>query len=334
MIWNNVELFNVSEICPVDDGIRIYRFPKRVRDAFENSNHPYSIEVGQMTTGCEIRFVGEGANITLTALDNSGTVDIFRGDFLSKTVHLPAGTPTKIELRGDVMVDKVDLSCYKGVVDTAVFRVVFNHDYRAMINSVEPVGEVRPPRACEIPEKRILAYGSSITHGAGAGPFTNSYIYNVGRLTGAEVLCKGMGGSCFIQPEVADYIATEGFDIAIFELGINMVSEFPVEVFRERAEYLIKSTLALGKPVVLISNYVSYYNIESSPYYEKNKAYVKCLEELYEKYSCDTLYYIRGDEMLDSFGYLTADVLHPSPFGHAEMSRKIANKLKGEFKLL
>ncbi len=90
----------------------------------------------------------------------------------------------------------------------------------------------------------------------------------MGYILGSDVLCKAMGGSCFIQRDVADYIVNESWDVAIFERGYS------------------------------------------------------------------DLYYIRGKDIVTDFGYLLSDLIHPSPYGHAEMGRKIASIIRKEFKLL
>lgn len=337
MIYKNTYLHNVSEISSLEDGgIRIFRFPEKARNSFDDGEHPYAVEVGQMTTGCEIRFVGEGADITISALDADGTVEIFRGDFLFRTERLPKNVKITLSLRYDPKFDSYSLPTLNERFDVSVWRVVFDHDHRVGIHSIEPFGEIRPPKVSEMPKKKILAYGSSITHSAGAGFYTNSYIYNVGRILGTDILCKGMGGSCFIQNEVADYIASEDWDAAIFELGVNMVDGFPVEVFTERASYLIENALKLDKPIILISNFTSYFDLPENSYKDINEAYVKALENIYERFkgeSYDNLYYIRGRDIVTDFNYLLTDLIHPSPYGHAEMGRKIASKILYEFDL-
>lgn len=328
MIWNNVELFNVSEIEEFEDGsVRVYRFPREVRQAFDDGVRDYALGVSEMTTGCEIRFVGDGADITLSAAKDEGTVEIYRGDFFVRVERIPGDAEKTIELRSNLGVDRHDVSAYKGRFDTAVWRVVFDHDYPVKIHSVKPLSSIRPPEACEIPEKKIIAYGSSITHSATAVMYTNAYIYTLGRRLGCDVLCKGMGGSCFMQPRVAEYIATADADAILLELGINMVDIFSAEEFYKRAKYTVKCAIESGKPVILISNFTSHHDIVGAKFYENNDNIVKALESIYEEYKCDRLYYIRGRDIVDDIVLLAEDVLHPSPYGHITMGNRIADKL-------
>lgn len=335
MIWNNVELFNTVRIEESERGVRLYRFPEAAQASFGITGPDYAPGVGRMTTGCEMRFVAEGADITLTSVEGGdGTVELWRGDFLCRVERLVAGVPTVIKLRKEYRLDKCELDVYDGRFSPDVWRVIFDHDIAVEINSFEPIGEVRAPGTCEIPKKKIIAYGSSITHSAGAGVYTNSYIYGTARRLGADVMCKGMGGSCMIQSELADYIAEEKWDIAILELGINMVDNTPVKEFERRVRYMLERLLPLGKPIVLISNYTSHHCLPDTPYHEVEESYVLTLESLYREYAADNLFYIRGREVVGkNYDWLLSDVIHPSPMGHFEMGRAIAEKIK-EFNII
>lgn len=333
MIWNNVELFNVAEIEPREDGgIFMRKFPVSVINAFDGTKNVHAPTVSKLTTGCEIRFVGKGADITLSS-DFDGTVEIYRGDYLYRVEWLPANTLKTLTLREDTSLDKYTFNA-SGRFSPNVWRVIFDHDFCGVLHELKGIDSLRPPLDTEVPKTKIIAYGSSITHSACAVLYTNSYIYTVGKTLGADVLCKGMGGSCHIEKEVADYLFTENWDFAILELGINMVTEYPVDVFEQRAEYLIKKLLPLGKPILLISNYKSYHCLPNDEYYTTNAEYVRCLESLYQRLKADNLYYIRGEDILTDWEYLAADLLHPSPYGHGEMGRKIAKKIREEFKIL
>lgn len=333
MIWNNVELFNVAEIetC-ANGGIYMRKFPTSVMHAFDGTKNTYAPVVSRMTTACEIRFVGKGADITLSS-DANGTVEIYRGDFLCRVEWLPANEVKTIALRDDAALDKYAPNLC-GRFSSDVWRVVFDHDFCGVLHEFKPLDTVRPPLQTEVPKAKILAYGSSITHSAGAVLYTNSYIYTVGKTLGADVLCKGMGGSCHIEKEVADYLFEENWDFAVLELGINMVTVYPVEVFEQRAEYLIKKLLTKGKPILLISNYTSFHNLPKDEHHAANADYVRCLESIYQRLKTENLYYIRGQEIVTEWEYLTADLLHPSPYGHGEMGRKIAKKIREELKIL
>ena len=252
--------------------------------------------------------------------------------FFCRVEYLTANEKKRISLRSKFQLDK---SVYQGRFAHEVWRVVFGHDICITLHSVETTSSIRPPKAEELPQKKLLAYGSSITHSACSIQFTNSYIYTVGKLLGVDVLCKGMGGSCFCQKEVADYIAEEDWDIVTLELGVNMVSNgYPVEEYEKRATYVVKRALERGKPVVMISNFTHYANLPISSEFALNKAYVECFEKIYQTLKCKNLYYICGRDIVTDWDYLTTDLIHPSPYGHGEMGRKIAKKIHEEFQII
>jgi len=335
MIWNNVELHNVEAIETKPNGsIRLLRFPKAVMDVFGKENNKYAIEVGRMTTGCEVRFVCEDADVFVTAEDAEGTVEIFRGDFLVKTQRLQPGISTRLALRSNLSVDKFDLSGVSTKFATHVWRVVFDHDFCGVLDDVRPFGAIRPPMASEVPAKKILGYGSSITHGACAGFFTNSYIAHTAKHLGADVLCKGMGGSCFCESAVAEYLPQAEWDLAVLELAVNMLGNFPVEVFKERAKKVVACALQKGKPVVVISHFTHFKDLPGAENTEINDAYIAALQQVCQELKCENLHYINGREIVDDVTYLTADLIHPSIFGHAMIGRKLADRIRNELGLL
>jgi hypothetical protein len=206
MIWNNVELFNVYETEKRTDGaIKLYRFPKAARDRFAIEKPNYVADVGNMTTGCEIRFVTKAADVLISSEYYNGTVEIYRGDFFCRVEHLQAGVIQRITLREDTALDVYPITTKKRFAPN-VWRIVFDHDYCAVIHDIHAFAPIRPPMQSELPDKKLLAYGSSITHSAHAVMYTNSYLYTLARALNVDAMCKGMGGSCFVQKEVADYI--------------------------------------------------------------------------------------------------------------------------------
>lgn len=329
MIWNRVELFNVEAIETKPNGaVRMLRFPQNVMDVFGHEGNKYAIVVGRMTTGCEIRFVCEDADVFLSAEDTEGTVEIFRGDFLVRTQKLHPGVRTRLALRSNLNVDKFDLSGVKTNFSTDVWRIVFDHDFCGTVDEICPFGEIRPPMPSEVPAKKMIAYGSSITHGACAGFFTNSYIAHTAKLLGADVQCKGMGGSCFCERAVAEYLPEVEWDLAVLELAVNMLGIFPVETFRERAKYVVECALRKGKPVVVISHFSHFKDLPGAENAAANDAYIAVLQEICQELRCDNLFYINGREIVEDFTWLSADLIHPSLFGHAMMGRKIAEKIQ------
>jgi hypothetical protein len=187
---------------------------------------------------------------------------------------------------------------------------------------------IRPPKAEELPKLKMLAYGSSITHGACSMVFSNSYISRMARRLGVDVLNKGMGGSCFCEKEVAEYISTVNWDFAVLELAVNMIDLYTPLEFEKRAGYVIEKALERKKTVVFISHFTHFrdHPNENKKQFELNLEFRKASDKIKKQYKCDDLLFIDGRNIVD-YKMLTCDLIHPSIYGHSVMGDKIANIL-------
>ena len=335
MIWNNVELFNVDHIEKRDNGdVVLYRFPKDVINAFGDDFQHESKYVARMTTGCEIRFVCDAVDITLSASDEDGYVEIYRGDFYCRTERIKKGVRNRIALRKKSNIDLYNMSDVKTTFSNDVWRIIFAHDFCGVICDIDAYTPIRPPVNEELPSKIMLAYGSSITHGACSQVYTNSYISRCAKHLGVDVLCKGMGGSCFCEPKVADYIECAEWDFAVLELAVNMIDHFTSQQFKERVEFLVKKSLTKNRPVVLISHFRHFRDLDGATGGKLNNELIAITKEIYDKYNCDNLFYIDGKSIIDDYTMLSADLIHPSIYGHSEMGKKIADKIHNEFSII
>lgn len=322
MFWNNLELFNVEEIEESTNGIRLYRFPKNVMNKIGKGY--FNRYVARMTTGCEIRFVGE-AMITLGALEEDGFVEIFRGDFQITKQLLRKGEKCTIHCTYGHSIDKYPThSNMKYSKD--VWRIIFAHDFCGIIYNVDAYSDIRPPRKDETPPKKILAYGSSITHGACSNLYSLSYLARTGTLSNAQMLNKGMGGSCFCEKEMGDYIRSAGCDCIMLELGINMMDTFSPDEFYDRATYIVNSALSTRKKVALISPYMHFRDFSQNN--DERELSAK-FHWLCEKIAAENeeLIFIDGLQILSDTSQLSADLIHPSMYGHNIMAERLSSKL-------
>ena len=322
MIWNNIELFNVEEIEETNGIIRLYRFPKELMNKIGIKY--FNRYVARTTTGCEIRFVGE-AMITLGAVDEDGYVEIFRGDFQVSQKLLKKGERTTIHLQHGQNIDTYPTD-YNAQYSKDVWRIVFCNDFCGAIYAVDKYSDVRPPRADELPAKKILAYGSSITHSASSFMYSLSYISYTAKLLNVQVLNKGMGGSCFCEKELGDYIKNAECDGVFLELGVNMFGQFTAEEFYERAAYIVKSALDSGRKTVLVSPYLHFNDFsENSDNRKKSADYTLMCKKIASENK--DLIFIDGKKILSDISMLTADLIHPSMLGHVAMGKNLSEEL-------
>lgn len=73
---------------------------------------------------------------------------------------------------------------------------------------------------------------------------SNTYISQLALRLGMDILDKGMGGSCFCEPEVANWIKDTECNLILLELSVNMIYGYTDEEYKERAGNIIKNALS------------------------------------------------------------------------------------------
>ncbi|MBO5898720.1 MAG: DnaJ domain-containing protein [Clostridia bacterium] len=101
-----------------------------------------------------------------------------------------------------------------------------------------------------------------------------------------------------------------------------------------RATYVVERALSRGKPVVLISNFACSFDLPHDPWHERQNAYICASERIAKALACDHLYYIRGRDIVTELSLLAADMIHPSTYGHTEMGRRIAQKMREDLHII
>ncbi len=338
MIYQNIEFLNVAELekIPGSASVRLHRFPEKVRSHLGLGRSSYGRYVAEMTTGCELRFISKGdrVHLSLSSLDADGEIVVFKGDFVHSRHLLKAGLVTSVQLTDNVDFGKLRPEVLKdGLFSPHVWRILFCHNFTGVFHDINPFGyDIRPPLHSEVPSRKWLAYGSSITHGAGALLHTNSWITQAACSLGVDVLNKGMGGSCFCEPEMAEYLAVSGekgeWDFATLEIGVNMRGHFSSDEFEKHAGFLVNRIIDLNpeKPVFLITTFpnAATSSIETSQDARNEQLFNQHLRRLHQKRCDQNLHLIEGNTVLDNFSLLSCDLIHPSDNGHIAMGRNIA----------
>lgn len=346
LIYNKMEFHNVAELeeIPGLPGLRLQRFPREVREQLGRNGSQRGRFVSQASTGCEIRFVTDAPfiRIGLSATVEPGDVLVYRGDYFHSMHRLEPGIIRTLQLEEPEKFQAVDpAKLNKGRFSPKMWRIVISRNYyaglafQAVFHHIETFGhEIRPPRQDELPSRRLLAYGSSITHGSGATVHHQAYIQQTARRAGMDVYNKGIGGNCLCEAAMADYLMHHGgWDAASLELGVNMRGMFTPDEFEERARYLVEGMLKHnpGKPVLLISIYPNSTDVLKNPddsIAAVNRAFVERLQKIHQSLNHPDLHYVDGHSILTDFGALTADLIHPSDYGHTLMGEQLAQVIK------
>ncbi len=208
MRYMNAEIHNIEEARPVEgcEGLRLQRVPETVRTQL-NPNAQDRI----LSPDCgEIRFVCEDEPVRIT-LSSAGVTDAlaFYGGFQNKIGFFSVGPKKQtIQIKPPDLPAKLTPE-YTDRMPFApqVCRLILGRPASSplFLHAVE--GNIRAPRQDELPERRLLTYGTSITHGAAASRPYLSYAARTAWRLGADLINLGVGGSAYCKHAISDYIA-------------------------------------------------------------------------------------------------------------------------------
>ena len=332
----NLQFFGVSEIKKTDDGLQLLRYPEKVVDGLgvpekdENggwtktyTNHTYSARV---CIGIEIRCIYDGNEMRVTLQGSKPiTVMVFAGDYQIGYYKLNAGKNTFKAIRNANSFGVKESSCNRYPMN--LWRIVPESDEPVTLCDVETDGEYTKPEEHQKP--CMLVYGSSISQGCGTPFVTLNYVDVAANVLGIEVKNKALAGGCFCEKSVLDFLLNEQFDCAYFELGTNIANR-PIDVIEERVGGFIDTmanafpdkTLYFMTPIKGLSD-VSDTAEEYGEYFKNTKTVIMAHAKKYKN-----AVLLNGHELLDKGYYLSADILHPSAFGHIMMGLNFARMLK------
>ncbi len=327
MIYNNVELFNIEQTEEFNGGVILQRFPA---SACEDVRNRASWMVSA-AMGCEVRFVTESDLFWITFEAPVADVDIhvMRGDYYFDSYKLKSGNKITLQFENKDFFDGLDKDFaekFESRFSHNVWRFYFHSEAPVVYHGIRAMHkEVRPPQPLETPSKKILAYGSSITHWCYAVDSRNSYLQLTAKRLNMDVYNKGMAGACRLEKSMADYLINKtDWDIAFLELGINVLNAYTVEEFKEKAEYLVSGISRKNpeKPIFLTGFYYSGNNLKG--FNQKLADFEDILKNISSECNLKNINYINGLEIMDSPEYLFRDFCHPSDYGHIRMSENLS----------
>jgi len=333
--YPSVSLHNVAELEDAEwttEGDRLSRVPESIRadlneEARNRVRHP---------THSEIRFVpeddAEEIEITLSAPDRA-ELRIFWGSFQPWEAKAIDSTPQTFTLSVPERLRELDDSVDEGRFDPRVCRIVFERFVPVALHDV--TGNCRPPTAAELPDRRYLAYGTSITEGAKASAAHLSFVTQIARANDYDVVNLGCSGSAYADPAMAEYIADrDDWGVATLALSVNMANaEFSTAEFRERAEHFV-NTIAQAhpeKPVVCVTLFPYFADVTESGDPDRAEAFRSALRAVVEQSPHENVSLVEGTALLDATD-LTWDVLHPADEGMRSIAEGLAPVLDDRLK--
>ena len=314
--------------------------PVRIPAEIGNRLNPRARYIATDTATTEIRFVTDAptVDVSLSAVKPEFGVEllevrVFYGNFEAPGIWLKPGvvttfrlTPQNAAIRG-IKTEYLRKGPGIGFAPN-VIRLVSQRGGMIYCGINTFGSPVRPPEPPEKPAKTCLFYGSSISNS-----HLDGYPSVACKALGTDIINLGMCGSCRIEPELVDWMAARNdWDLAVFELGINILWMEPEE-FRRRVDYLLNIFLSRhpGNPLVLLTLFPSNARFEfviQPTGEDKDAAFCSILRELHAKYAeKGNVHLIEGKDILTDLNGLGADFLHPKLYGHALMGLNLAKKL-------
>lgn len=338
MIYKNMEVHNVAQLVPCKEGNSVswLRIPKKVQDSMENESGK---KMGCNATGVELRFVMKSDKVTLCleAETDEGLLNTFhifhggiQGGWQDHELRKYVG-----DKRCDFVISKASNNAQLKRIaaeagqswDPEVIRVIFDRGY---FKIVDIIGEVEPPQKEQKPQKTILAYGSSITHGSNSIDASHSWVSVLAHNLNMDQRNLGMAGSCAMEPEFVNYIAEEGekgnWDIATLELGINVLN-WEDNKIRERVTNTIRQIAGRNpqKPIFVIS---PFYCFDDFNKVGKAENWRKIISEVVAKENFSNVTLFNGLDLLGDMSLISADEVHPNIYGVQQIATRITELIK------
>ncbi len=337
MLYENVELHNVVEFAsdPDLEGQRLCRIPEALRlklnDAAKNS--------AQSSTCMEIRFNAPAASeenpvrITLRTADAPGEVQVYSGAFLNSS-HRVGPEPTTIEVKpaGRSHLFPAVIERQPQPFDPALYRVVLPTYQKTYLIEIEGEG-LTPPELRQLPARRHLAHGSSITHGASCARPTGMYAMRAAMHLEADLINLGFGGGAHFEPEMADYLAKrDDWDFATIEMGINMVGWADLDLFKERVFPFVETVARAHRDKWIFCFDILPFRMDFDAGEDKQVGFRQAVRDAVsaakDKLGAEKLVYVEAQSLLQNFAGLTGDLTHPSPEGMEEIGLNLAQAVR------
>lgn len=337
MLYKNIEIYNAAELIPCQGGgVTWRRVPQNVYENMEMEEQ--GKRMCGNSTGVELRFVikGDKATVCMQSLSSESSVTsfhVFRGgiqggwedhehDKYVRTVPHEHVIPRSKNL--ELLRRIAKESCQEW--DPEVVRIIFD---RGSYKIIDVIGDVEPPKKEQMPLKTILAYGSSITHGSNSINASHAWTSVLAHRLNMDCRNLGMAGSCALEPQMIDYIASEGekgkWDIALLELGINVLG-WENDKIIQRVTNTLRQVAGRNpnKKIVVISPFFcndDYNKTGNAARWRSN------ISEIVSEMNFPNVTYIDGTELLGDMSLISADEVHPNIYGVAQIAQRLYERI-------
>ncbi len=331
MIYKNAELHNVAELIHNEDGsISWKRMPSYVHAAQEIES-----EVAYNCTGVEMRFVIKGDKAVIRMSAGEGRFHVYRGGIQGGWEDHERHKNVGKEIEEFVIERSKNMEHLKIMTeksgydwDCEVVRIIFD---KGRFKIYDIIGDIEPPKKEQCPKRTLLAYGSSITHGSNAIDSSHTWVSVLAHNLNVDARNLGMAGSCAMEPEMVEYLASEGengrWDFATLELGINVL-DWEEEKICSRVDNIIRQVAGRNpeKPIFVISPF--YYCGDDFDDSGNAAKWRRLIEQVVNKLQYPNVTYINGMDILGDMSYMCADEGHPNIYGVQKIADKLTELIK------
>lgn len=317
VVWRGLLLHNVAEIQDTADGLTLLRVPERVRRCLNSRAQPRAFE----SWGMELQYVADEGPLTLEISSiGESRISVFHGDFQAPQTWVIGRERTSLTLSRHERMDLTVGMTTEWTYPPSVTRIALQGD-PVRLHGTESAAH-RPPHEDELPAGRLIAYGTSITCGVGASFPHLGYAKIVADVWRASLINLGTRGSAYCDLAMAKYMeARDDWDAALLEISVNMLNTCSPREFETKAEKFLDCLLAKRKPLICISVLPHFRDLGSSP--TSASHYRDALFRVVDKRKGDfPVTFVDGTNLMTLIG-LSADLLHPSDRGHAEIAANI-----------
>jgi lysophospholipase L1-like esterase len=338
MEYRDCLLHGINDIEDSDGKHILHRFPEILRNSPERT-----LNVSQDHAASEIRFIISGkVRVRLSSragpeewrFAKKSGVMVYFGDYQYNYYLVPPEGVT-IELEPEYSKDSLEkLSAVRRRFSPRLIRLQLYNN----ISFDDISGGYSLPGGSDIPARKYLAYGTSITQGRLAVLPNLSFPAVLGNLTGYDAYNYGMAGACFLEDQMIDFLCSDAYDLVSLCLSVNMLNRgYTAETFAVRLKKLLAALRKKNPktPVFLVSIIIHWRDLgltvkpfdwnkgENSGGNAGSAEDCRMYRDIAEQAGRDPgIIFVDGTKLL-SPSYLSADLLHPGDYGAIEIAYKL-----------
>lgn len=331
MLFQNIELYNVAQLGPAGPcGQRpMLRVPEHVARHLNSSAQQFNL----CNCGVELRFNMLQDTVRIRMCTNEegrfARQYVYFGDTgapWAECVKTVGPTPTQIEIqRPDLSRLEKRAAAVHSPWDPHLVRLIL---LNASVSILDVSGNVCPPLPGQTPDKKILFYGSSITHGSLALSQVDTYTFLTAENLGMDQINLGYAGSAWLEPEMADYIGQrEDADVIVLELGINLLEVLTAERFGERVKDFV-GRIAAARPSTPVFCTDLFYCESDLIGDGRAAAFRTALRRAIRDLAAPNVVHIDGCALLTGPAGLSADLVHPNVHGARQIAENLTRAIR------